>query len=77
MADEQSGLRELFRERIYPVLTPLVVDPAHPFPYISGLSLSLAVMVADPDQSPPVTQCVGLWVIPRAGVVIPDASTSW
>jgi len=48
-ADEQGTLRELFRERIYPVLTPLVVDPAHPFPYISGLTLSLAVMVADPD----------------------------
>jgi polyphosphate kinase len=47
--DEQGGLRELFRERIYPVLTPLVVDPAHPFPFISGLTLSLAVMVADPE----------------------------
>ena len=42
-------LQRLFRERIYPVLTPLVVDPAHPFPYISGLSLSLAVMIADPE----------------------------
>ena len=48
-AGEQETLRELFRERIYPVLTPLVVDPAHPFPYISGLTLSLAAMVADPD----------------------------
>src|SRR5215475_8513033 len=47
-AVEQADLHRLFRERIYPVLTPLVVDPAHPFPYISGLSLSLAVMVADP-----------------------------
>ncbi len=47
-ASEQEELQQLFRERIYPVLTPLVVDPAHPFPYISGLSLSLAVMVADP-----------------------------
>jgi polyphosphate kinase len=47
-ATEQAGLQQLFRERIYPVLTPLVVDPAHPFPFISGLSLSLAVMVADP-----------------------------
>jgi polyphosphate kinase len=47
-ADEQEALQKLFRERIYPVLTPLVVDPAHPFPYISGLSLSLAVMMADP-----------------------------
>jgi len=46
---EQEKLQKLFRERIYPVLTPLVVDPAHPFPYISGLSLSLAVMIADPD----------------------------
>jgi polyphosphate kinase len=45
---EQEALQKLFRERIYPVLTPLVVDPAHPFPYISGLSLSLAVMIADP-----------------------------
>ena len=46
-AAERSSLHQLFLERIYPVLTPLVVDPAHPFPYISGLSLSLAVMVAD------------------------------
>jgi polyphosphate kinase len=47
-AAEQRELQRLFRERIYPVLTPLVVDPAHPFPYISGLSLSLAVIIADP-----------------------------
>jgi polyphosphate kinase len=46
--EEQETLHQLFRERIYPVLTQLVVDPAHPFPYISGLSLSLAVMIADP-----------------------------
>ncbi|HEY1619992.1 MAG TPA: hypothetical protein VGG25_20380, partial [Streptosporangiaceae bacterium] len=45
---EQGGLQQLFRDRIYPVLTPLVVDPSHPFPYISNLSLSLAVMIADP-----------------------------
>ena len=49
-AQEQASLQKLFRERIYPVLTPLVVDPAHPFPYISGLSLSLAVMIADPKS---------------------------
>jgi polyphosphate kinase len=46
-ADEVGLMRELFRERIHPVLTPLAVDPAHPFPYISGLSLNLAVVVAD------------------------------
>jgi polyphosphate kinase len=45
---ERDALSELFRRRIYPVLTPLVVDPAHPFPFISGLSLNLAVIIADP-----------------------------
>src|SRR6266700_3411202 len=47
-ATERDNLGDLFRKRIYPVLTPLVVDPAHPFPFISGLSLNLAVMIADP-----------------------------
>ncbi len=47
-ADERGTLGDLFRQRIYPVLTPLVVDPAHPFPFISGLSLNLAVLIADP-----------------------------
>jgi polyphosphate kinase len=46
---EKEGLNQLFRRQIYPVLTPLVVDPAHPFPYISGLSLNLAVVVRDPE----------------------------
>jgi polyphosphate kinase len=45
---ERDTLSDLFRQRIYPVLTPLVVDPVHPFPFISGLSLNLAVMIADP-----------------------------
>jgi polyphosphate kinase len=45
---ERGSLADLFRRRIYPVLTPLVVDPAHPFPFISGLSLNLAVMISDP-----------------------------
>ncbi|NAS26628.1 RNA degradosome polyphosphate kinase [Herbidospora sp. NEAU-GS84] len=46
--DERTVMRKLFRERIRPVLTPLAVDPAHPFPNISGLSLNLAVTVRNP-----------------------------
>ena len=46
---ERDGLRHTFEERVYPVLTPLAVDPAHPFPYISNLSLNLAVSVRDPQ----------------------------
>ncbi|HSE72107.1 MAG TPA: RNA degradosome polyphosphate kinase, partial [Nocardioidaceae bacterium] len=47
--DEQKQMKRLFKERIFPVLTPLAVDPAHPFPYISGLSLNLAVLVRNPE----------------------------
>ena len=46
--DEQGYVAKLFQDRIFPVLTPLAVDPTHPFPYISGLSLNLAVIVKNP-----------------------------
>ena len=47
-ADDQAELSERFRDRIFSVLTPLAVDPGHPFPYVSDLSLNLAVVVRDP-----------------------------
>ncbi|MBE6478534.1 MAG: RNA degradosome polyphosphate kinase [Propionibacteriaceae bacterium] len=46
--DEKARMDELFTERIYPVLTPLAVDPSHPFPYISGLSLNIGVLLRNP-----------------------------
>ena len=47
---DRSQLADYFTAQIFPVLTPLAVDPAHPFPYISGLSLNMAVIVRDPES---------------------------
>lgn len=49
--DERAHVSRIFSDRIFPVLTPLAVDPSHPFPYISGLSLNLAVIVRNPQSS--------------------------
>lgn len=46
---ERIELSEWFTKQVFPVLTPLAVDPAHPFPYISGLSLNMAVVVRNPQ----------------------------
>ena len=48
-AVDRKRMTEVYEQRIFPVLTPLAVDPSHPFPYISELALSVAAMVADPD----------------------------
>lgn len=47
---ERQRLSTYFHEQVFPVLTPLAVDPAHPFPFVSGLSLNLAITVKHPDD---------------------------
>jgi polyphosphate kinase len=49
-SSEWGEIDEYFESQIFPVLTPLAVDPGHPFPYISNLSLSLAVEIRDPER---------------------------
>jgi polyphosphate kinase len=49
-SEERKFVSKIFSDRIFPVLTPLAVDPSHPFPYISGLSLNLAVIVKNPTN---------------------------
>ncbi len=49
--DQRKRMRETFRDHVFPILTPLAVDPGHPFPYISNRSLNLAVFVRDEDKT--------------------------
>jgi polyphosphate kinase len=48
--DERDHLKDYYNKRIFPVLTPLVVDPSHPFPYISGLSLNVGINIASSED---------------------------
>ena len=70
--DDRAYLVDQFKERVFPVVTPLAVDPSHPFPYISNLSLNLAVFVRHPESR--VTRFARVKVppiLPRF-VVMPD-----
>jgi polyphosphate kinase len=48
--DERDHLKDYYNKRIFPVLTPLVVDPSHPFPYISGLSLNIGINIESSED---------------------------
>jgi polyphosphate kinase len=57
-SDQINYLQKLFREEIFPVLTPIAVDPAHPFPFIPNLGLALAFELKRPDNDSPLTALV-------------------
>src|SRR5260370_24329903 len=69
--DQRAELDEYCQDHVLPVLTPLAVDPAHPFPYISGLSLNLAVMVESPDKVKSVDKSEGRFVRLKVPPVLP------
>ncbi|MDQ3147307.1 MAG: RNA degradosome polyphosphate kinase [Actinomycetota bacterium] len=73
--EDRSFLVDQFERQIFPVLTPLAVDPGHPFPYISNLSLNLAVMVRDPDTRERRFARVKVPDLLPRFVVLPDGET--
>src|SRR6476659_303868 len=66
VSDHHEALRQRFLDEIFPVLPPLAVDPGHPFPYISSLSMSIAVGLRDPETNERVFARVKvLQILPR------------
>jgi polyphosphate kinase len=72
---DREYVREYFQAQVFPVLTPLAVDPGHPFPYLSNLSLSLAVTVRDPNIQRPLFARVKVPDILPRFVPLADGST--
>ncbi len=70
--DDRTWLTDEFQRRIFPVLTPLAVDPGHPFPYISTLSLNLGVIVSDPSSGERRFARVKVPSLLQRFVVLPD-----
>jgi len=70
--DQKAALRDYFASTVYPILTPLAVDPAHPFPHISNLSLSLAVAIRDPEKNERFARVKIPQVLPRLAAVEPS-----
>ena len=70
--DDRLFLDQEFEERVFPVLTPLAVDPAHPFPWISNLSLNLAVFVRDPRTDETLFARVKVPPLLDRFIVLPD-----
>ncbi|MCF8528810.1 MAG: RNA degradosome polyphosphate kinase [Aquiluna sp.] len=74
---EKKALHEYFSSQVFPVLTPLAVDPAHPFPYISGLSLNLAVVLKNPtNQAEHFARVKVPPLLPRF-IAVPDSGGSY
>src|SRR5437660_3492461 len=69
--EECAELDKYFQDHVLPVLTPLAVDPAHPFPYISGLSLNLGVMVESPDKLKSIGKSEARFVRVKVPPVLP------
>ncbi len=70
-SDQQERLHKHFRKEIYPILTPLTVDPGHPFPFISNLSLSLAILLEHPHHG--TTHFVRLKIPNKRWLRVPDS----